>query len=432
MGRARKRTRTTSSISSISGLHIKEEMRGEGPYQYLTHCVQGWKEDGKWKRKRFKSRKDAEDFIALKQIELTNQGRKQRTLLTSLTEDQLDEAEIALKTLGDTYTLREAVDYFLANHRPPEHTIELKDAIKTYIDECERSGIRPRTITQKQSVLNQFADELHNPLTHLITRPQIESYLRGLRSKDGTTPATRKTWNNYRNDINHFFSWACEADLRTQRPYTFINPVEGVLSYSAKQIAAQRRPIAITPPRKLQRRLTALMKWKDGDLVKYFALAYFAGIRPNGELGKLSKRENELINLETRTIHIPANVSKTNEERQIRISDNLLKWLVAYADKPILPTNHNRLIKRARQAFKLQHDETRHTFISYHVALNRSIGEAALQAGNSENIVKKHYLNLRPEEEGKFFFAISPNRTLCKSVVDESVAEYVSNKLRIV
>jgi hypothetical protein len=51
----------------------------------------------------------------------------------------------------------------------------------------------------------------------------------------------------------------------------------------------------------------------------------------------------------------------------------------------------------------------RYSFISYHVAAHRSLGDAALQAGNSESIIKCHYLNLHPREEGGQFFRIVPD-----------------------
>ena len=50
----------------------------------------------------------------------------------------------------------------------------------------------------------------------------------------------------------------------------------------------------------------------------------------------------------------------------------------------------------------------RHTFISMFVAKFRSIGEAALQAGNSESIIRKHYLDLKTTEEAEQFFGILP------------------------
>ncbi len=45
-----------------------------------------------------------------------------------------------------------------------------------------------------------------------------------------------------------------------------------------------------------------------------------------------------------------------------------------------------------------------------HVAKFRSIGEAALQAGNSESIIRKHYLDLKSTAEAEQFFSILPKR----------------------
>jgi hypothetical protein len=45
-----------------------------------------------------------------------------------------------------------------------------------------------------------------------------------------------------------------------------------------------------------------------------------------------------------------------------------------------------------------------------HVAKYRSIGEAALQAGNSESIIRKHYLDLKSQAEAEQFFGILPKR----------------------
>ena len=46
------------------------------------------------------------------------------------------------------------------------------------------------------------------------------------------------------------------------------------------------------------------------------------------------------------------------------------------------------------------------------MALHRSVGDAALQAGNSEAIVKRHYLNTHTQEEGGEFFRIIPCKRL--------------------
>lgn len=46
-----------------------------------------------------------------------------------------------------------------------------------------------------------------------------------------------------------------------------------------------------------------------------------------------------------------------------------------------------------------------------YVAKYRSLGDAALQAGNSEAIIRRHYLDLKSREEAEAFFSILPKRT---------------------
>ena len=66
--------------------------------------------------------------------------------------------------------------------------------------------------------------------------------------------------------------------------------------------------------------------------------------------------------------------------------------------------------KRAKfsKQFNLSHDVMRHTFISMFVAKFRSIGEAAIQAGNSESIIRRHYLDLKTTAEAEEFWSILP------------------------
>ena len=158
-------------------------------------------------------------------------------------------------------------------------------------------------------------------------------------------------------------------------------------------------------------------------MVKYFALAYFAGIRPStdeGELVKLAAQEDKIINLATGYIIIPENVAKTEQKRHVKIPENLLQWLRAYEGKPIAPVNLKNDYRHIRQKFNLQSDEPRHSFISYHVALHRSIGDTALQAGNSERMIESHYLNLHTVEEGQEFFSIVPDMAKGEAVMSES------------
>ena len=408
MNKTTKRTRITRKKESSTDLTIREHHEIKNGKGYSSFIVQGWKEDGKWKRKKFKLEEDAKRFVNLKGVELENQGRSQRMVLSPLTDEQTQEAVEAFDSLGETYSLKDAVKFYLENHRKPGFEISLKDGLKIFLAKREREGVRARSLKQSESVLRMFIAAVGDCPVHEVTPQKVNAFLEGLRAKDGVSNAKRKTWNNYRNELGLFFKWCAIADLGTQRPWTFTNPMEGVIYYKAEQVADERDEIATTETADVQRIFSVLMRWRGGIMVKPFALAYFAGIRPDGELKRLAPLEAEQINLKTGFITIPAKVSKTKFKRQVKITKNLAAWLEAYSDFPIIPPNWDRFAKLIRTHFKLSHDEARHSFISYHVAVHRSLGDVALQAGNSESIVKKHYLHLHTEEDGASFFGISP------------------------
>jgi hypothetical protein len=96
--------------------------------------------------------------------------------------------------------------------------------------------------------------------------------------------------------------------------------------------------------------------------------------------------------------------------RLVTIHPNLAAWLRAYPldEFPIVPVNIPNTRRRVFSKFGLTLDVLRHTFISMHVGKYRSMGEAALQAGNSATIIRKHYLDLKTPAEAEEFFGIMP------------------------
>jgi hypothetical protein len=123
-------------------------------------------------------------------------------------------------------------------------------------------------------------------------------------------------------------------------------------------------------------------------------------------------------------IRIDGEVSKIREPRTIAIQPNLAAWLGAYPleKNPIIPANLQHLREKAVEKFDLTHDVMRHTYISMFVAKFRSIGEAALQAGNSESIIRKHYLDLKDAEEADEFWRIVPKRIVHAQIKNEAAS----------
>src|ERR1035437_6389807 len=179
MSKPVKRKRIVASKTASTGITIVSKVDGQG---YVFHLVQGWQVDGVWQRRRFKDRDKAETFAAGLRVQMENKGRAQRLVLSPLTDGQHEEALQAFDKLGGTYTLANAVDYFLRNHRPPEFTIRAADALNRYLDDKERDGVRDRTLAAIKSVLKQFIKATDNPWVHEISAQVVESYLRGLRA----------------------------------------------------------------------------------------------------------------------------------------------------------------------------------------------------------------------------------------------------------
>lgn len=431
MSRTKKRTRVTPDKAASSGITIREVWKDRHGSQYLTHLVQGWQENGKWKRKEFKKRSDAEAFADEKRIEMKNTGRSQSLIMSTLTQDQQDEAEAAIKLLKGVYTLTDAVEYYLKNHRAPGFTISFSDATRFYLEVKENEGLRPRTLESIRQTLERFAGENANPEVHEVGGSDIRRYLTGLRRKDGVTKATRRSWNIHRGNLDGFFKWASDDKMSDDHPFTFADPVSHTRAFTAKQVREEQSDqIITTSPEDTAKLFSVLMRWKDGAFVPAYALLYFAGIRPS-ELELLGPKSSQFINRRTGTITIPASISKTKEKRLTTISQNLAVWLNAFPG-PIIPPNYKRGNGRIKKHFKLTHDEARHSYISYHVALHRSVGDAALQAGNSEAVVKKNYLNSHPAEEGEAFFAIVPDLKARRATLSAKITHPAPGTLKAV
>ncbi len=154
-----------------------------------------------------------------------------------------------------------------------------------------------------------------------------------------------------------------------------------------------------------------------GEWSLFFALALFAGIRPDflhGEMAKLGKLGlASFVAMKNEVIRIPPEVSKVKDLRQIKIQPNLREWLVRYPPETtrLIPKTPTLDYPNIRRGFNLPHDGLRHTYISNHVGKFRSVGDTALQAGNSERIIKKHYLNMVHLDDAESFWKIVPERT---------------------
>jgi integrase len=161
---------------------------------------------------------------------------------------------------------------------------------------------------------------------------------------------------------------------------------------------------------------------EKSDIRLYIAIGLFAGLRPT-EIQRLNFSD---INLEDKTILLPAKKTKTSKKRAVIINDTLKAWLVPYIPNilkggSIINPNFRRRFTEFRKAnnIKWVYDGLRHSYGTYFYALTSNEYETAKQMGNSPHIVKEHYANQRIiKEVAEKYFSILPNSTKITPVAE--------------
>lgn len=374
------------------------------PSGEIVFRVTGWL-DGKRVRKNFPNRAEAEAERQVLEIQLVQKETGIRTAATRLTDDQLHEAETVFRLLNaQVRSLSFFVEFALANYREPERQKMLSEAIADYIAAKEHEFAQDQlSIPQMDRIrweLNRLEKSFRKQAVAELTAPRLVEFLEVGRPG-------MKTHNNRRGILSTFFKYAF------QRGWVAENPIPKVPHFRIRRKRGLAQTLSIA-------QVKAVMEFaethKGGIWVPYFALCLFAGIRPGVPNGEITKFKPEAVDLDAGIIHISADVSKVREPRKIVIQPNLAAWLRAYPLKkfPIIPGNFKKRRQKFAKQLGLTHDVLRHTFISMFVAKFRSIGEAAIQAGNSESIIRKHYLDLKSPEEGAGFFDILPKHAAAK------------------
>ncbi len=350
-------------------------------------------------RKNFKSREEAAAEMAAKEMQTLQAFSGLRSGATYLTDPQLREAEDAFRRLvGHPRSMLFYLDYAFTNYREPSQQKTLTEAVSEYVavkqSEFEKALISTCQIRAIRDELKKLRQHFPSGSISHLTSNNLTKYL-------GRGNPALKTHNNRRSILSTFFKFAAQND------WVATNPVEKTPHY---RIRHRRGSAETITPEKAKNLMAYLEGYEDGKLVPYFSPCLFAGIRPSARDGEVARLLPEHIRLNTGVILIEPEVSKVRMKRMVTIQPNLSVWLQAYPFKPTKPSyiEYHRL--KINKLFKLTHDVLRHTFISMFVGKFRSMGEAALQAGNSESIIRKHYLDLKTSAEADQFFGILPSK----------------------
>lgn len=290
----------------------------------------------------------------------------------------------------DGVSLEEVIDFY-KKHQPAVGGKTAGGLVDTFLAEKERELVY-ENFKRMRSRLKRFKKKFGNEKLQTVTALDLKAWMRSF-------VFNNRTLNNERAVLVQFFRWARENNFLPDEVKTAPEKI--------KKLRADGEPeiFSIAEVTKL---LTALESEKS-DLLPYAAIGFFAGVRP-AEMARLAWSD---VRWDHDDIEIKASIAKTGVRRLTKLQENLKAWLAPYRDDsgPIAPIDADEKLS----AFAKKHgfdewprDVMRHSSISYLVAKLQQIGQVALWHGNSEHVVKKHYLELVTVKEGEAYFEIMP------------------------
>jgi len=301
---------------------------------------------------------------------------------------QIAEASAAIRELGNTGSLTEAVQFFLKHAKPQGGTKSISETISELISTKAKAGRSERHLKGLRWSLEKFATDFPKLNANEIRRLHVEQWL-------DRQNFSLKTRANYIRDLGILFNFA------QSRHWVAENPCASI-----EKPSSANTEITVLPPEDFARFLAAC----PDTILPGVCIKLFAGLRTS-EL--LTLDWNEISESE---IIVQGLKAKTRQRRVVTISGNLAQWLLPYRKTTGRVASfeqnawHRSLESLAEKAkVTLPPNVLRHSFGSYHFAQHRNENLTAAEMGNSPSMVFQHYRAIvTPEAATKFWNLLPP------------------------
>jgi integrase len=209
----------------------------------------------------------------------------------------------ASKILADA---RDGFDHAAARVARREKAAETLGVVFANYLEARKTALRPRAYKEVVRHLEKYCKPLHDVSLHSLDRRSVAARVSAIAKDNGAVTA-----NLCRASLSAFFRWAIGEGLCDE------NPVMG----SNKQVVNGPRERSLSDAEAAAIWLAA----PDGDYGNIIKLLFLTGCRLN-EIGCLQWSE---VNLETKTITLPATRTKNHTEHTVPLTDKAVAILEA-------------------------------------------------------------------------------------------------------
>jgi integrase len=349
--------------------------------------------------------------------------------------------------LGDV-PLAHAVDYYLRRHPTKMVPRTVAEVIQELLQTKAGDGLSETYVRHLRYDLEKFGSAFHCNIAS-VTGADVDAWLRGL----GVAPRTR---NNLRNAVQTLFNFAVARKYLPKdhdeleavaRAKDGDGEIEIFKSQELREILGQAGDamipfVVIGAFAGIRHAEIQRLDWRDiqfdAGIVEIRAKKAKTASRrtvpllPNlrAWLEPLRRREGPVCAYQNVASEIDDLVQRVNQARRAtwaeaeHVSGQALKEAEKRARKRLADLraqNKDRLKRGARPplgaetasdegwtAFEWKHNALRHSFISYRVAQIQNVAQVALEAGNSPQMIFKHYRELVRPKEAEAWFGIMP------------------------
>lgn len=339
-------------------------------------------------------------------------------------------------------TVEAALNHWLPLFEARKASIPLWDAVDKYLGGAEYR-LAASTFIDHRTKLRKFREGRKEvSLAQAMEVKALTEYLDAVHSN-----TSERNWINNRLVLSAFANW-CIPTLLTDNPLRHIKLAEATpANLESDDDEAdddegdhdEDDHICVLAPGEAKVLLKTAAIHYEPDILAHIVIILFAGLRPHefmkktkpkvrggkGVAGKLIFLKWENVDASS-GILVSKSLSKMSKRRLVPISDTLNKWIdfirqeEGVLEGPIIRSSgfYQRFKKWKKKHLPkgfppIEKDIMRHSYGTYRTILIRSVGEVAIEMGNSEQTIRGHYLDAgRTPAEAVTYFGLTPEVVL--------------------
>jgi integrase len=294
------------------------------------------------------------------------------------------------RDLLDGVPLIDAARFYARHHGKNINRKNVALAVDEMITAKERKGVSEVYLADLRYRLGVFKESFHCDVNQ-IAPDDVAAFFLHLR-------LSPRSHNNFALALRTFFRFAQRHSWLSKE----VDLLERVERRSEK-----RAPVEIFTPSELAK----ILGNASPLVAPCLALGAFGGLR-SAEILRLEWSDTER---HPGFIEVGAHKAKTATRRIVPVADNLAEWLAIAprSQERVWPYSKGHFIREiaraARQSgLRWKCNGLRHSFISYRLAEIQDVNRVALEAGNSPQMIFRHYRELATPKQAKTWFAIVP------------------------